>query len=219
MMTKPHRQARGGAAGVYLEGVRVSTRPDGPLLEIGERGGQRAGSENEREVLRLFLREAARDLAVAGDARIDARRRLDDLVEHDREKTPDVLARYARERRGAHVGGDLAFDAACGQRARRERIDRCLELRRRDRQGVVGVSSRVQQLQADMTTSLVNRLRQWNVQLDMFGVGQQGTALHIGRTFIRSHTARHNQPDAPSYPFKIVSTQAFPAAAGAAAAV
>jgi RNA polymerase sigma-70 factor, ECF subfamily len=32
MMTKTHRQARGGAAGVYLEGVRVSTRPDGPLL-------------------------------------------------------------------------------------------------------------------------------------------------------------------------------------------
>ena len=37
----------------------------------------------------------------AGDAPVDARRRLHRLVEHDREEAPDVLAGDARERRGA----------------------------------------------------------------------------------------------------------------------
>ena len=32
MMTEIRRQARSGTAGVYLEGVRVIGRPDGPLL-------------------------------------------------------------------------------------------------------------------------------------------------------------------------------------------
>ena len=50
MMTKTHRKARGGAAGVYLEGDRVSTRPDGPLLArvaelMAQKYSQRAYNE------------------------------------------------------------------------------------------------------------------------------------------------------------------------------
>jgi RNA polymerase sigma factor (sigma-70 family) len=59
MMTKTHRQARGGAAGVYLEGVRVSTRPDGPLLAREEQQlveGLLAG--NEDAVRALYARYA-----------------------------------------------------------------------------------------------------------------------------------------------------------------
>ena len=53
-----------------------------------------------------------------------------------------VVAGFAGELRGARVRVDLAFDAARRQRARRERIDRRLELRRRDRQRVVARSAR-----------------------------------------------------------------------------
>ena len=58
-MTKAPRKAPGGAAGVYLEGDRVSNRPDGPLLAREEQQlveGLLAG--NEDAVRALYARYA-----------------------------------------------------------------------------------------------------------------------------------------------------------------
>ena len=61
------------------------------------RAEQRARPQDERQVLRLLLREAAVNPAFGGDPAVDARRRLDAIVEHDREIAPDVVARDLAE--------------------------------------------------------------------------------------------------------------------------
>ena len=61
-----------------------------------------------------------------------------------------VVAAVAGEAGGVGVGRDRAFHAETGQRARRERIDRRFDFRRRHRQRVIGIAAGVQQLQADL---------------------------------------------------------------------
>ena len=69
-----------------------------------------------------------------------------------------VVAGVARQLRGVGVGADLAFDAASRQRARGERIDGRLQLRWCDRQRVIAVAPRMQQLRADLGAVLMHRL-------------------------------------------------------------
>ena len=79
-------------------------RADRALFEIGHRRGQRAGAQHERQIGGLLLREAALDDAVAVDAAVDARRRVDAVVEHDRQLPVDVGAGERAELRRAFVG-------------------------------------------------------------------------------------------------------------------
>ena len=68
--------------------------------QIGQRGRQRARPENQRQVLRFLLREAAVDAAVESLIRASMTRRgLHRLVEHDRQSAADVLAGDARRTR------------------------------------------------------------------------------------------------------------------------
>ena len=91
-----HRRQHAGANRVGAE-----ARPDGLFFEIGQRRGQRSGSENQREVRDLFLGEAAGDPSVARDAPVDSRRGLHLPVEDDGEIAADVLAGHLAEPRGA----------------------------------------------------------------------------------------------------------------------
>ena len=61
-----------------------------------------------------------------------------------------VVAGLAGEHGAAHEGTDLPLDAACGQGARRKRRDRRLDARRRHRERVIAVASRMQDLQRDV---------------------------------------------------------------------
>ena len=74
-------------AGVQAVADRVAAErgADRALLQVGDAGGQGAGAQHGREVLRRLLGEAALDLAAVGDARVDHRRRDDAAVEHDGE--------------------------------------------------------------------------------------------------------------------------------------
>ena len=64
----------------------------------GQRRRQRAGAQQDREIVRLLDREAAGNLARAAEDRLADHRRGDHLVvEHDRERAPDVLLRHLRE--------------------------------------------------------------------------------------------------------------------------
>ncbi len=74
---------------------------NGPFLQVRQRGRQRARPEHQREVLHLFLGEAAADAAVARDATLDLRSRLHAAVKDDRELAADVLARHPTELAGA----------------------------------------------------------------------------------------------------------------------
>ena len=72
-------------------------RADGALLEDGHRRGERAGLEDEGDVVRLLehllvvCARAERDLPVGGDAPLDVRRGLDLVVEHGRHAPLHVL--------------------------------------------------------------------------------------------------------------------------------
>ena len=69
-----------------LNRVAAERRPDLALLEVVERRRQRAGPQDEREILRFLLREAAGDARLGlRDPRLDHRRGPHLAVEHDRE--------------------------------------------------------------------------------------------------------------------------------------
>ena len=73
--------------------VLAEAGADGALLNDGELRRQRAGAQQHREVVGLLDGEIAGDLSrAAGDRPEDARRRNDLVVEHDGERTADVLA-------------------------------------------------------------------------------------------------------------------------------
>ena len=73
--------------------VGAERRPDRPLFEEVHRRRQRAGAKDQRQVLRLLLREAAGDLPLVGDARLNRRRREHAVVENDREAAGRCSAR------------------------------------------------------------------------------------------------------------------------------
>ena len=74
----------------------IESRPrDGPIvafLEIAQRGRQRARPQDQRQVARFLRREAPRNPAFPVDAALDDRRRLDEVVEDDRQLPADVRA-------------------------------------------------------------------------------------------------------------------------------
>ena len=83
---------------------RAEARTDRALLDDGELGRQRAGAEQDREVVGGLDGEVAADLTGAAEDRLADHRRRDHLVvEHDGERPADVLlgdvAEFARARR------------------------------------------------------------------------------------------------------------------------
>ncbi len=74
--------------------VLAETRADRALLHDVELGRQRAGAQQNREIIGLLGGEAAGDLTrAAGDWTENARRRDHLVVEHDRKQAADVLRR------------------------------------------------------------------------------------------------------------------------------
>jgi hypothetical protein len=100
-----HRdEGRTDDAGDLAGGDRIGAeaRADGALLHNVELGRQRAGAEQDREIVRLLDGEAALDVArPAGDRRADAGGGDDLVVEHDGERPPHVLRRRLAEALGA----------------------------------------------------------------------------------------------------------------------
>src|SRR5690606_31768806 len=87
-------------------------RPDGAFLEDIERRRQRPGAQEEREVRSGLNRESAGDDAAAAQDRLADDRRADHLVvEDDRERLSDVLARDLGEAAGA---GGIELEADDG---------------------------------------------------------------------------------------------------------
>ena len=84
--------------------VLAEAGADGALLDDGQRRRQRAGAEQDRQVVGLLDREIAADLAgAAGDRLADHRRRDHLVVEHDGERPADVLQRRRAEAAGAGI--------------------------------------------------------------------------------------------------------------------
>ena len=78
--------------------VLAEAGADGALLDDGQRRRQRAGAQQDREIVRLLHREAAGNLAGAAEDRLADHRRRDHLVvEHDGERLADVLLRHLGE--------------------------------------------------------------------------------------------------------------------------
>ena len=71
---------------------------DHALLDRGQLRRQRAGAQQHREIVRLLDREVAGNLPRAAEDRLADHRRRDHLVvEHDRERAPDIFLRHLRE--------------------------------------------------------------------------------------------------------------------------
>ena len=90
-MNSHHEQQaadRGGDAGANRLGAE--RRTDRALFEIRERRRQRARAQHQREVGGFLVGEAALDDAFVVDAAVDVRRRVDAVVEHDRQLAVDV---------------------------------------------------------------------------------------------------------------------------------
>ena len=78
--------------------VLAEAGADRALLDDGQRRRQRAGAQQDREVVGLLDREVAGDLAGAAEDRLADHRRRDHLVvEHDGERPADVLLRHLGE--------------------------------------------------------------------------------------------------------------------------
>ena len=85
-----------------LDRVGAEARADGPLLDDGELGGQRAGPEQHGEIVGPLHGEIAADLAGAAEDRLADDRRRDHLVvEHDGEGQADILLGHLAEALGA----------------------------------------------------------------------------------------------------------------------
>src|SRR5205085_11521428 len=81
-----------------LDRILAEARTDGALLDHRERCRQRAGAQEDREVVGRLHGEIARDLALSAGDRLADHGRGDHLVvEHDREGQPDILLRGLRE--------------------------------------------------------------------------------------------------------------------------
>ena len=87
-----------------LDRILAEARADGALLDDGERRRQRAGAQQDREVVGALDGEAAGDLAGAAEDRLADHRRRDHLVvEHDGERLADILLRHLGELRAPDV--------------------------------------------------------------------------------------------------------------------
>ena len=85
------RHDRGDDAGA--DRVGAEARADRALLDDGQLGRQRAGAQQDGEVVGALHGEAAADLAGAAEDRLADHRRRDHLVvEHDGEGLADILA-------------------------------------------------------------------------------------------------------------------------------
>ena len=115
-----------------------------------------------------------------------------------------VVARVARPCRGGREGADLALDPAGAQRARGEGIDRRLQARRRDRQRVIGVTPRVQQLHADLAVVRVDRRGDRTVPADMPGLAHASGERLQPADDVGSEPAGHDQPDAACRTLRVV---------------
>src|SRR5450432_2713785 len=72
-------------------GVSAQRRTDGALFKISDRGGKRAGAQDEREVVGIILAEVAFDEAGVVDAALDDRGGVDMVLEHDSHLAAGVL--------------------------------------------------------------------------------------------------------------------------------
>ena len=81
-----------------MDRIGAEIGADRALLEDRDRRRQRAGAQQQRQIARRLHREAARDDAAAAEDRLADHRRADHLVvEHDRERLADILARRVAE--------------------------------------------------------------------------------------------------------------------------
>ncbi len=94
---RDQQQAAGRRHHAGADRIGAERRTDGALFEIGQVRRQRARAQLQRQVLRFLVREVAGDAAFIVDARLDDRRRLHAVVEHDAELAADVGLREVAE--------------------------------------------------------------------------------------------------------------------------
>ena len=81
-----------GGALAGIDRILAEARADGALLDHGQRRRQRAGAQQDREIVGRLHGETAGDLpGAAGDRFADDRRRNHLVVEHDGERLADIL--------------------------------------------------------------------------------------------------------------------------------
>ena len=98
MKTMTSDRADIGREFALLDRILAEAGTDGALLDDGQRRRQRAGAQQDREIVGALHGEAAGDLARAAEDRLADHRRRDHLVvEHDGERLADVLLRRLRE--------------------------------------------------------------------------------------------------------------------------
>ena len=98
------RGAEIGGQLALLDRILAEPGADHALLDHRELGRQRAGAQQDGEVVGRLDREVARDLPASAQDRLADDRRRDHLViEHDRERASDVLLRDLRK--FARAGG------------------------------------------------------------------------------------------------------------------
>src|SRR5205823_3298800 len=113
--------------------VAPERRADGALFERRQRCRQRSAAEDQREISGLLRSERPFDHALIVDAALDDRRRLDLVVEDDRDLAADVVAGEFAElaraiRRERHADDRLAEAALLDARG--------LQVRTGDRNGL-----------------------------------------------------------------------------------
>ncbi len=118
-----------------------------------------------------------------------------------------VVAGLTRELGAADERADLRLDAAATELVRRERRDRALDPRRRDRQRVVGVATGVQDLHRDRAALVMDGLRQRTVLPRVPG-GDHAAAERLGPALdARGETACDDQAHAAARPLGEVGGQ------------
>ena len=93
-----HGRAHVGRQLALLDRVLAEARADGAFLDDGQRRRQRAGAQQNGEVVRALDGEVAGNLARAAEDRLADHRGRDHLVvEHDGERLADVFLRHGGE--------------------------------------------------------------------------------------------------------------------------
>ena len=93
-----HDRADIGGKFAFFDRILAEPRPDGALLDDRQRRRQRAGAQQDRQIVGLLHGEIAGNLARAGGDRLADHRRRDHLViQHDRERLPDMFGGRLRE--------------------------------------------------------------------------------------------------------------------------
>ncbi len=213
----------GGDAGLVPADVGVE-QIDARVLELAGQGHHlRPGlpvrdevrdgeAEHQQEVRPHRRARPAHDLhgqatAVLGRAapavRAVVRRRGEELIDqvalaaHDLDA---VVTGAPGQQRAPDVGVDLPFDPAIGQAPGAERGDGGLARRRRCGAGVIGVATRVQDLQHDVRALVVHGGGDTAVATRLDPIGQLGRERQQPAAPVRCVPARHDQTDPAAGP-------------------